>query len=79
MDYKKASAYWIEKDKKKARMDRDELLAFKKIPAENLKKLPVTMNLIKITPAHIDFLCSELKSLGFDPRQSLDLSGSDTE
>lgn len=48
-----------------------ELLAFKNIPVENLKKLPVTMNLIKVTPSCIDFLCSEFKNLGLDPRQKL--------
>ncbi len=56
-----------------------ELLAFKKIPAEKLKKLPVTMNLIKVTPTRIDFLCSEFKSLGYDPRQNLYLSNSVAE
>lgn len=48
-----------------------DLLAFKKIPAENLKKLPVTMYLIKVTPICIDFLCSKFKNLGFDSRQHL--------
>lgn len=53
-----------------------DLLTFKKIPAENLKKLPGTLNLIKVTPTRIDFLCSEFKKLGFDPRQYLNLSNS---
>lgn len=48
-----------------------ELLAFKKIAAENLKKLMVTLYLIKVTPTRIDFLCSEFKNLGFDSRQHL--------
>lgn len=56
-----------------------ELLQFKKIPAENLKKLPVTLYLIKVTPTCIDFVCSEFKKLGFDPRQHLCLSNSDAE
>lgn len=47
------------------------LLAFRKIPAENLKKLPHTMYLIKITPVRIDFLSAELKKMGFDYRQHL--------
>jgi hypothetical protein len=51
-----------------------DLLAFKKIPAENLKKMPVTMYLIKVTPTRIDFLCSKFKNLGFDSRQHLCLS-----
>lgn len=56
-----------------------DLLAFKKIPAQNLKKLPTTLYLIKVTPTRIDFLCSEFKKLGFDPRQHLYLSNSDAE
>lgn len=56
-----------------------DLLEFKKIPAENLKKLPVTMYLIKVTPTRIDFLCSEFKKLGFDSRQHLYLSNGDAE
>lgn len=45
------------------------LLAFRKIPPENLKKLPHTMYLIKITPVRIDFVKSAFKKLGFDYRQ----------
>lgn len=51
-----------------------DLLAFKKISEENLKKLPITMHLIKVTPTRIDFLSSEFKNLGFDSRQHLCLS-----
>ena len=47
------------------------LLAFKKIKAEKLKQLQVTMYLIKVTPNRIDFLCSELTNLGFDSRQHI--------
>ena len=50
-----------------------DLLAFKKISAESLKKLPQTMYLIKITPLHIDFLWSGFKKLGFDSRQHITL------
>ena len=46
-----------------------DLLELKKISAENLKKLPITMHLIKITPSQIDFLWSEFKKRGFDSRQ----------
>jgi len=53
-----------------------DLLAFKKIPAENLKKRSDALYLIKVTPTCIDFLCSEFKKLGFDPRQHLCLSNS---
>jgi hypothetical protein len=56
-----------------------DLLSFKNIPAENLKKLPITMYLIKVTPTRIDFLCSEFKNMGFDSRQYLCLSNDDTE
>ena len=56
-----------------------ELLAFKKILAQNLKKLPNTLYLIKVTPTRIDFLCSKFKKLGFDSRQHLCLSKSDAE
>ncbi len=48
-----------------------DLLAFKKLSAENFKKLSMTMHLIKITPSRIDFLSSEFKKRGFDPRQHL--------
>lgn len=51
-----------------------DLLNFKKIAVENLKKLPVTMYLIKVTPTSIDFLCAEFKKLGYDSRQHLCLS-----
>lgn len=54
-----------------------ELLNLKKIPAENLKKLPYELYLIKITPTSIDFLCSEFKKHGYDARQHLSLSSND--
>lgn len=54
-----------------------DLLAFKKISFENMKKLPAILYLIKVMPTRIEFLCSEFKSLGFDPRQHLCLSNSD--
>ncbi|MDP4090321.1 MAG: pyridoxamine 5'-phosphate oxidase family protein [Bacillota bacterium] len=56
-----------------------DLLAFKKLSAQNLKKLPVTLYLIKVIPACIDFLCSEFTKLGFDPRQHLCISNGDAE
>ncbi len=51
-----------------------DLLAFKKIPVESMKKLPDVMYLIKVTPVCIDFLCSEFKKSGFASRQHLCLS-----
>ena len=56
-----------------------DLLAFKKLSADSLKKLPATLYLIKVTPTRIDFLSSEFTNLGFNPRQSLCLSDGDTE
>lgn len=56
-----------------------DLLEFKKIPAQSLKKLPITLHLIKVTPTCIDFLLSDFKKLGFDPRQYLCLSDSYAE
>jgi nitroimidazol reductase NimA-like FMN-containing flavoprotein (pyridoxamine 5'-phosphate oxidase superfamily) len=44
---------------------------FKKIPLAALKKLPETMNLIKVTPKRIDFLNSNFKKAGFSSRQKL--------
>lgn len=48
-----------------------KLLEFKKIPEHNLKQLPHTLYLIRITPTQIDFTWSEFKKMGYDPRQSL--------
>lgn len=56
-----------------------DLLKFKKLSAENLKKLPVVMYLIKVTPNRIDFLCSEFKKSGFDSRQHLCFSNGEAE
>ncbi|HWP52103.1 MAG TPA: pyridoxamine 5'-phosphate oxidase family protein [Clostridia bacterium] len=47
------------------------LLSYKKISAENLKKLPHSLYLICITPTRIDFLWSGFKALGYDVRQHL--------
>lgn len=48
-----------------------DLLAFKKIPAESLKKQASILHLIKIVPKRIDFLSSELKKQGYDSRQCM--------
>ena len=76
MDYEAATNYyWIEKDKDSVKMGREELLSeiveYKKIPVEALKKLPQPMNLIKIVPDVYDFLESDLKKKGFSSRQQL--------
>lgn len=49
-----------------------EAAAFKHIPIAALKKLPMPMNLIKVTPIHADLLCSAFKKQGASSRQSLD-------
>lgn len=56
-----------------------DLLAFKKVLSENLKRLPTTLSLIKVTPSCIDFLCLEFKKRCFDPQQHLRLSNKGTE
>lgn len=48
-----------------------ELLSYKHIKPEKLKKLPCTMHLIKIRPERIDFLCSQFQKDGYDSRQHL--------
>lgn len=48
-----------------------DVLVFKKLSTENLKKLPQTLYLIKVTPTRIDYLWSGFKALGFDLRQHL--------
>ena len=50
-----------------------KLLDYKKIPVENMKKLPKPMNLIKVIPESYDLLDSQLKQEGYDIRQHLDL------
>lgn len=44
---------------------------YKKIPIEVLKRLPNTMNLIRIKPVCIDFLNSDFKKRGYSSRQCL--------
>jgi hypothetical protein len=38
-----------------------------------MRKLPEPMNLIKIVPATMEFLCSDLKNEGYGSRQHLDI------
>lgn len=49
-----------------------KLMAFKKIPEDVMRKLPASMNLIKVTPTSYDFLDSDLKKEGFGSRQHLE-------
>lgn len=46
-----------------------KLLEFKKLSIEAMKKLPFTMNLIKVKPSVIDILDSSLKKEGVNSRQ----------
>lgn len=48
-----------------------KLVNYRKIPVEALKKLPHSMNLIKVVPKVYDFLNSDLKKEGFGSRQQL--------
>lgn len=48
-----------------------DLLAYKKIPEENLRKLPHPLYLIKVIPHRIDFLWSEFAQKGYASRQSI--------
>jgi uncharacterized protein YhbP (UPF0306 family) len=50
-----------------------KLLAFKKIPETAMRKLPEPMNMIKIVPTVMEFLCSDLKNEGYGSRQRLEL------
>lgn len=49
------------------------LMEHKKIPVEAMKKLPQSMNLIKVVPTTYDYLDSELKKDGFGSRQHLEV------
>lgn len=49
-----------------------EMAEYKKIPVEALKKLPHTLNLIRIVPLRIDFLNSEFKKNGYASRQFIE-------
>jgi uncharacterized protein YhbP (UPF0306 family) len=50
-----------------------KLLAFKNIPEAAIRKLPEPMNLIKIVPRSMEFLCSDLKNKGYCSRQHLEI------
>jgi len=45
--------------------------AFKKLPQEALRKLPEPLQLIRVTPAKLEFLNSDFKKAGFSSRQTL--------
>ena len=50
-----------------------EAAAAKGLPAQALPKLRGMLHLIRVRPTRIDYLCSELKSRGYDSRQWLEL------
>lgn len=43
------------------------------LPADALDKLRKMLHLIKVEPSRIYFLCSDLKTRGYDSRQRLEL------
>ena len=45
--------------------------AYRKVSTEFLEKQKPPMNLIRIKPARIDYLCSDFKKAGCSSRQSL--------
>lgn len=53
--------------------DYNNLLEYKKIPLDAVKKMAEPINLIKVVPKEIDFLNSDFKKNGFDSRQHLSL------
>ena len=50
-----------------------KIMEHKKIPLEAMKKLPISMNLIKVVPKIYDYLDSDLKKDGFGSRQHMEL------
>lgn len=48
-----------------------EILNVKGINIENLEKLPVTMNMIKVNPTKYEFIDSKFKQMGYDVKQIL--------
>lgn len=48
-----------------------DFLVYKNLSPENIKNLPTALNVIKVTPSRIDYLCSDFKKRGFDSRQYL--------
>ena len=47
-------------------------VAFRKLPEQALRALAEPMYLIRVTPVRMDFLCSELRQRGLDPRQHVE-------
>jgi hypothetical protein len=78
MNYEKAASYWLQVTGIAEMIEpwSEEylkLLAFKKIPETAMRNLPEPMNLIKIVPTVMEFLCSDLKNEGYGSRQCLEL------
>lgn len=49
-----------------------ELIEAKKLNLENIKKLPVTLNLLKVYPLKFEFLNSDFKDMGAEVKQVLE-------
>lgn len=47
----------------------DRILEMKKLKPENVKKLNMIMNVLRIKLERADFLCSEIKTKGYDAKQ----------
>lgn len=65
MDYDRAASYWTERDRASVKMEREEL------SETALRRMPEPVNLIRIVPSVMDFLCSGLKRNGHSIRQQL--------
>ena len=49
----------------------EKVLKLKKIGVERFKNLPISMNIIKVTPSKFEFLYSKFKEMGYDVKQNL--------
>ncbi|MDO4486686.1 MAG: pyridoxamine 5'-phosphate oxidase family protein, partial [Bacillota bacterium] len=50
-----------------------EVMDYKKLPHDAFDKMERSMHLIKVTPQSMDYLNSDLKKLGYESRQHLEL------
>ena len=50
-----------------------QVMDYKKLPRDAFDKMVRPMHLIKVTPQSMDYLNSDLKKLGYDTRQHIDL------
>ena len=52
-----------------------QILEYKKLPVESLRKLKNPLYLLKVIPSSFDFLNSDFKKAGFGERQHLEMKG----